>query len=118
MNWENLKHNKCPHCESYLIFDGDNEICCTGCRFHMSPQKFKAILANRATPEKALYKLKWQYLRVGKCPRCGNDLRDSVGKYEISECVRNPDCPFKIRNDKIDLILSDPLHPAHQFELD
>ena len=117
MNWENLKKNMCPYCESFLIFDDDNEINCTECRFHISPQRFKAILANRTNPEKAVYKLHWQNLREGRCPRCGDELRDSIGKYEISECMKNPECPFKIRNDKMDAILADPLHPAHQFEL-
>ena len=116
MKWENLKKNICPHCENFLIFDDDNEINCTGCRFHISPQRFKAILANRADPTNATYKLKWQYLRAGRCPRCQSNLRDSIGAYEVSECV-NSKCTFKIRNDKMEEILQDPCHPCRQFEI-
>jgi len=116
MDWNQLKQNKCPYCRSILVFDDDNEINCTNCVFHISPQKYKAILENRTDKTKKVYRLHWQNLRVGRCPICNDELRDAVGKYEITECVKYPECSFKIRNDKMEMILSDPLHPAHQFD--
>lgn len=116
MKWELLKKNLCPYCESILIFDGEQEIECTSCRFHISPVRYKAI-AEKRTDTTPTIRLRWQNLREGRCPQCGEDLRDGNGKFEITICTKQPLCTFKIRNDKYDEIMADPLHPAHQYPI-
>jgi len=116
MIWENLKKNLCPYCESFLMFDGDKEINCTSCRFHIDPARFKSMVEHQSTVKK-IVKLRWQNLRIGRCPECGSDLKDGVGQFEISVCVRQPECTFKIRQDKYMAILADPMHPVHHFEI-
>ncbi len=54
MNWNNLKNNRCPKCNSYLgnsVF----EICCNSCDFKCSITKFDEIVDS-------LYKPKKQYI--------------------------------------------------------
>lgn len=114
MKWQNLKDNKCPYCESRLVFDGDQEIGCTSCRFIISPVRFKAIAEKRSDPSNRVG-LKWQNLRRGQCPQCGNDLM-LYGKYEVTVCIKRPICTFTIGQDKYDAIMADPMHPAHQYD--
>ncbi len=119
MNWENLKEKLCPHCSGELEFDGDNEIRCTMCRFHMTPARYKSMLLHKAyrkEPSQPYKKLYWQNVKVGRCPECGDDLNDGNGKFEIIVCI-SPECTFKMRADTLAAMLADPLHSCHQNQL-
>lgn len=114
MNWENLKLNRCPHCGNNLK-EYISEYECTECTFHIEKTRFAAILQNRAYPDRKIVKLKWQNIKDDKCPVCSSDLKPNMeGAYEIMKCS-SPECVFKIREDKLLSITSDPDHPANKF---
>ena len=106
MNWENLKNQKCPYCESEVELDGE-WIRCTYCRFTIHSERAIAILS-RSNPL-------WQNLHDRKCPQCGDMLKDGNGKYEIAQCI-SIECTFKMREDEIARILRDPEHPANRYK--
>jgi len=118
MLWENLKDYKCPFCSDRLFETEDAlEYECVSCYFHIDKHRFKSIAKHRAQPRSADRPYKrnyWQNLRNGRCPTCNNLLRQAVGPYEIMECYAE-DCTFKMREDRIQIILNDPNHSCNRY---
>lgn len=113
MKWENLGTFNCPHCEAKLKME--EEVQCTRCTFHITIERFKSIAAHRAHPGGQVIKMKWQYLINDRCPVCASNLMPEIaGKYSLMKCVEST-CAFRIREDKMDEIKSDPDHPANVF---
>lgn len=56
--------------------------------------------------------MKWQNLKTGKCPECGGPLNRTNSKG-IHSCR---DCDFKISEDRIIEIFSDPVHPINKYQ--
>lgn len=46
---------------------------------------------------------------------CSDLLKDSIGKYSVLRCI-NLDCPFKIRQDALDVMLADKAHPVNKYD--
>lgn len=118
MKWQNIRQFRCPYDNEALVRRRDGSIKCTVCYFHIESKRFNEIMEHRASPQKnGITRLKWQYLREGKCPACAHDLISGNGPYEISKCV-SADCTFHIREDRMQEILQDPNHPANRFPLE
>lgn len=113
MKWENLGSFCCPHCGEKLKME--DEVQCTRCTFRITIDRFKSIAAHRAHPERAVTKMKWQYLIDDRCPVCASNLMPNVeGRYAFMKCISS-ECTFRIREDKISEIKNDPAHPANVF---
>ena len=120
MQWDKLQHNMCPYCLAKMEFDRDLQVInCTACRFNISPARFKLIVENRSNIRNKIT-LKWQNLIDDRCPQCGEDLIDGVMKQDMRMlvCSTTPSCTFRLGRDKYDMIMNDPLHPAHQYKND
>ena len=116
MIWKNLKENKCPfpYCQNDISFDyGLQEIICTVCSFHIDIKRGKDIAEARQLPTRPehIKHNNWQNLHEGKCPACKSWLRQ---EFELHVCI-NSECPFKIREDRLQQILNDPCHSANLF---
>ncbi len=61
--------------------------------------------------------MKWQNLRDGRCPVCGNILKDGVGPYMILVCTSS-ECTFRIREDNLLEILRNKNHAANLYARD
>lgn len=112
MKWENLKDFNCPHCGKPLE-NREGEIACTNCFFHISKDRFKAILMHRGQSPIAIQKMKWQNLHDHRCPMDGNRLHEG-GSLEMLKCM-SAECTFVIRIDSLKRILEDESHPANRF---
>lgn len=113
MNWENLNTQECPFC-SKKIEDREGEMRCTKCSFHIEYRRYHQIRAVRSKNGQVI-RMKWQYLKQGKCPMCEDLLKDSIGKYSVLRCI-NQDCPFKIREDALAAMLADSSHPVNKYD--
>lgn len=117
MKWENLRKQCCPYCSNPLIKNADTgEVECSRCTFRIEKHRLRSIAEHRAYPEKeGVISIKWQYLKTGKCPLCTKDLYPDK-TFSLMRCI-DANCTFKIREDRMQIILDDPNHPANRFEV-
>lgn len=117
MKWENLRQFKCPHCGEGLAKDSEaREMRCTSCRFRIEYFRFKQIAEHRGESSPVhKVSIKWQYLHLGKCPICTNDLYPGNGAYNVLKCIQ-ADCSFHIREDRLAEIIADDEHPVNRFK--
>lgn len=116
MKWENLKNFTCPHCSEKLHHVIEKAvIVCTACTFNIEEGRFEAIRAHRSNPERATIRLRWQNIREDRCPMCGERIRPTfIGQLALMRCS-SAQCTFKIREDRLEQILTDEHHPANTF---
>ena len=114
MKWENLREFKCPYCGSDLSRKDD--IRCTKCLFKITEERFKSIAENRLAGKIKGKGMKWQNLKIERCPACGDYLGNQNGKLEILRCS-NYECEFKIRVDRMNEILNDSEHVANRYSV-
>lgn len=58
--------------------------------------------------------MRWQNLAEDRCPSCGGYLHPAPGKYAILACLVE-ECAFRIREDSIARMSTDPAHPMNRF---
>ena len=115
MKWANLKNNNCPYCGSKMLEQNGDTHKCSKCMFKIEHERLTKILEHRSNPLRSgIIKMKWQNLKIGRCPLCGDHLNKAIGQYEVSQCV-SINCTFHIREDRMQRILTDAQHPANNF---
>ena len=116
MNWEKLKTQECPYCESGKLELHIDECLfrCNTCHFRITMEKYQQVLKHRASPDAEHKEIMWQELHKGRCPLCTSLLSPGVTRFELYKCI-NPECDFKIRENRLTQILMDEKHPANLF---
>lgn len=120
LQWRNLRTNNCPYCNGDLKvkeIDGVQELKCESCYFHIPTARAKSIVENRRPRQEPIVRIKWQMLRIERCPICSDMLMKKEGEYAILKCVSHL-CTFHIREDILQKYLSDPAHPVNRYPLD
>ena len=104
----------CPYCQEKIIRIG-SIISCTWCRFKIDVERAREIAENRAGERGNVdVRIRWQFLHQMRCPLCTGMLYPASHNEDLHVC-RKEGCNFKIREDRVQMILADSRHPANRF---
>lgn len=107
MNWENLKTNQCPHCDSNLYTDQETfHHRCESCYFHISAGRFKSIVNKQS--------FAWQNLYKKQCPKCTSEIGIKQVPYNVLYCT-SENCDFSMKETNFTSMTSNPNHPINRY---